>query len=366
MVPSLAIAALVLALIPAGVYWANRRHFRRPRPAAGPCPPVSVLIPARNEERSIAAALVAALATRGVEIELIVLDDQSTDGTRAIVHGFVARDSRIRCIESEPLPAGWCGKQFACQQLARAAAYDLLLFVDADVRLEPDAVARLVNEAASSGLGLLSGIPRQRTVGWLEKLVIPLIHFVLLGYCPLFARQLRRPAYAAGCGQVMLVRRDAYEAAGGHESIRASRHDGLTLPRSFRRAGFATDICDLTGLATCRMYDSGRDLWLGLAKNAGEGLGSPAGILPWTILLLGGLVLPFVLLPWAPMLAGAAVAAIYSIRFDAARRYRQSWLGAILHPIGVTLLIAIQWHALVRACTGRPIAWKNRAPSVGR
>lgn len=360
MIPGLAIAALVLALIPAGVYWANRRHFRPPPRGAGSCPPVSILFPARNEERGIAAALDAALASRDVEIEVIVLDDHSTDRTRAIVQGVAARDSRLRCIESETLPAGWCGKQFACQQLARAARHDMLLFVDADVQLAPDAVARLVQDAVSGELSLLSGIPRQRTIGWLEKLVIPLIHFVLLGYCPLFARQLRRPGYAAGCGQVMLVRREAYQAAGGHESIRASRHDGITLPRSFRRAGFATDICDLTGLATCRMYDSARALWQGLAKNAGEGLGSPRGIVPWTIFLLGGSVLPFVLLPCAPIPAGIAVVAIYSIRFDAAARFRQCWLGAILHPLGVTLLIAIQWHALFRTLTRQPIAWKDR------
>ncbi len=137
----------------------------------------------------------------------------------------------------------------------------------------------------------------QETGTLVEKLVIPLIHFVLLGFLPLARmRRSRHPAYAAGCGQFFLARRSAYEAAGGHTAIQGSLHDGITLPRAFRAAGFRTDLCDMTEIATCRMYQSARDVWLGLAKNATEGLASPGMIVPATAFLLGGQVLPFALL----------------------------------------------------------------------
>ena len=200
-------------------------------------------------------------------------------------------------MRGQPLPAGWCGKQFACSLLARAARHPLLVFLDADVRLAPDGLARMAAFLEESKADLVSGIPLQETGTLVEKLVIPLNHFVLLGFLPLARmRRNRHPAYAAGCGQFFLARSNAYEAAGGHAAIRASLHDGITLPRAFRAAGFRTDLCDLTEIATCRMYRTAGDVWRGLAKNATEGLASPGLILPATAILLGGQVLPFVLL----------------------------------------------------------------------
>jgi hypothetical protein len=244
-----------------------------------------------------------------------------------------------------------------------------MAFTDADVRLAPDALARLAAFLDRSGAHLVSGLPRQQTGTAAERLVIPLIHFLLLGYLPLaWMRLTRHPAFGAGCGQLFVTRREAYQAAGGHTAIRASLHDGITLPRAYRRRGLRTDLCDATDLATCRMYRSGRELWTGLAKNAREGLGSPVALLPWTALLLGGQVLPFALLAgpaWAgplPLaLAASAAALAYLPRVHAAVRFRQSGLAAALHPVGVVVLVAIQWYAAARAVVGRPVGWKGRA-----
>jgi hypothetical protein len=166
---------------------------------------------------------------------------------------------------------------------------------------------------------------------------------------------------------MFLTRRADYDTAGGHAAVRASLHDGLTLPRAFRRAGLRTDLCDTTPLATCRMYHSGRDLWYGLAKNAREGLGHPKAIVPWTLVLVGGHVVPAGLLgavAWLDPLPAAFVFAAatlsYLPRLDAAWRFRQSWLGAALHPVGVAVLLAIQWYAMALAWAGRPVGWKGR------
>jgi hypothetical protein len=267
-----------------------------------------------------------------------------------------------------PLPPGWCGKQHACAVLAQAATKPLLVFLDADVRLAPDALARLATFLEISGAELASGIPRQETGTLLEKLVIPLIHFILLGFLPL--RRMRAStdaAFAAGCGQLFIARRSAYEGMGGHATIRSTLHDGLRLPRAFRLAGYKTDLCDATDLATCRMYQGSRELWSGLAKNATEGLGAPRLIFLASFVLLVGQVLPFILLgcanwlSWpALLLTFLAVAFAWLPRFLSLQRFHQSVLGALLHPLGIVILLAIQWYALVRSWFGGAPTWKGR------
>ncbi len=318
------------------------------------------------------AAVEAALASRDVSIEVIVLDDHSEDATAMLVADIARRDDRVRLVQAPPLPAGWCGKQHACHVLAKEARYPLLAFLDADVRIKPDGLARLAAFQAFRNADLVSGIPRQETGTLLERMVIPLIHFVLLGFLPMtWMRRSRHPAFAAGCGQLFLARRHAYERMGGHAVIRATFHDGIKLPRTFRAAGLTTDLCDATDLATCRMYCGGSELWHGLAKNATEGLAAPGMIVPATLLLLVGQVLPVVLLaaaawlsPTALVLASIAALLAYLPRIIGVVLFRQSLLGALLHPVGVCVLVAIQWYALTRSLIGKPATWKGRKASI--
>jgi cellulose synthase/poly-beta-1,6-N-acetylglucosamine synthase-like glycosyltransferase len=373
MLEILACIALGLALLLALVTALNFVAFRAPPPPKRETPPkISLLIPARNEEANIGDALRAALASNGVELEVVVLDDGSTDRTAGIVAAYMRDDARLRLVASPPLPRGWCGKQHACHVLANHARHPLLVFVDADVRLAPDALMRIAGQLEHEGLDLASGFPEQQTRTLSEALIVPLIHVLLLGYLPIWlARRSRHPAFAAGCGQLMAVRRDAYRRAGGHAAIRNSRHDGLTLPRAFRRAGCTTDLFDATNLARCRMYRGGREVWQGFAKNATEGMAKPAALPVWTVLLGGGHVLPFLLLlaafasgSWAALAASAlAGACVYGTRIALALRFRQSWPGALLHPFGIALLLALQWSALVAELRGRPAVWRGRAYS---
>ena len=373
---TLALITLVLAALPCGLFLLNLlvyRPLRKPGvnetcPAMG----VSVLIPARNEEQNIRATLAAVLANRGGDFEVIVLDDHSTDRTVAIVSEFAARDARVSLASAPPLPAGWCGKQHACHVLAQRARYPLLVFIDADVRLAPDALARMMEFMRRSEAALASGVPQQELGTFSERLLIPLIHFILLGFLPMHAmRRTRWSAMSAGCGQLFIARREAYERCGGHAMLRDSLHDGLKLPRAFRQAGFATDLFDATDLATCRMYHTNTDTWRGLGKNATEGLAAPGTILPMTALLLGGQVLPFIMLAFAPMLSSSAVALVaiaaalaYLPRLIAASLFRQPLSGALLHPLGVIALLVIQWHALIRHFAGKPSVWKGRSYAV--
>jgi hypothetical protein len=241
--------------------------------------------------------------------------------------------------------------------------------MDADVRLAPDALARMGGFMSRSGVALASGVPRQELGTHSERLLLPLIHFVLLGFLPMHAmRRTRWPSMSAGCGQLFIARREAYEKCGGHAMLRDSLHDGIKLPRVFRRAGFPTDLFDPTDVATCRMYQTNPETWRGLGKNATEGLAAPGTIFPMTALLLGGQVLPLALLTFAPMLSplaltltAAATALAFVPRLVAAARFRQPLASALLHPLGVLALLAIQWHALARHVLGRPAEWKGRS-----
>lgn len=373
-----AFVALVLAAIPAALFVVNLLFYRRtaPVPSSSRAEALSVLIPARNEQGNIRATLEAVLANRNADFEVIVLDDHSTDQTAAIVEAFARRDSRVRLESAPPLPPGWCGKQHACHVLAGLARNPLLVFIDADVRLAPDALSKMAGFMKSrSEVALASGVPRQELGTFSERLLLPLIHFVLLGYLPMaFMRWTKMVGFSAGCGQLFIARAEAYRATGGHANIRSTLHDGVKLPRLFRRAGFRTDLFDATDIATCRMYHTNAETWRGLGKNATEGLGAPGTIVPMTILLLGGQVLPLLVLMLALNLnsnvlplATVATALVYLPRLLAVWRFRQPLGSALLHPVGVMTLLAIQWAALLRQWRGKPSEWKGRqygAPAV--
>ncbi|WP_165234634.1 glycosyltransferase [Aquisphaera insulae] len=372
----LILTSLLFAALPAWLFRSNLRAYApppRPLPSGGP-PACSILIPARNEEDAIGEAVAAALENRGAEIEILVADDHSADRTAEIVRAIAEQDPRVRLVAVPDLPAGWCGKMHACWVLAAEARHPLLLFVDADVRLAPDAVSRMAAFLSVTDSDLASGIPRQVTLGLMEQLLVPLIHFILLGFLPI--RRMRRsrdPSLGAGCGQVFIVRARAYRACGGHSAVRSTLHDGLKLPRAFRASGLSTDLFDATDVASCRMYRSPAEVWLGLARNAREALASPALIVPTTLVLLGGQVLPILLLVMSALtasrpgrcvelaMASVATACAYYPRLAGLVRFRQPVAGALLHPLGVLLLVAIQWFSILRRLMGRPATWRGRS-----
>lgn len=369
---------LALASLPALLTLANLRFFTRaPRPAPGaPAAGVSVLVPARDEARVIGRLAAAVLANRDVDLELVILDDDSQDETAAIVSALAVTDPRVRLLRGQPLPTGWCGKQHACWQLAQAARHDLLVFLDADVTLEPDALARTVAFLETRGVDLASGFPHQETGCLLDWLLLPLIHFVLLGYLPLaIARIDNRPGLAAGCGQLFITRREAYRACGGHAAIKASLHDGIKLPRAYRAAGLSSDLFDAGDIARCRMYGTNREVLRGLGKNATEGIAAPGSILPFTLLLAGGQILPALLLgsglaagwegwpTWGVAMALAAAAAAWAPRLLAVYRFGHSLTSALVHPLGVAVFLGIQWTALIRRSLGLKTSWRGRALS---
>jgi glycosyltransferase involved in cell wall biosynthesis len=371
----LIVLAVVLCVLPVAMFLKNMKLFLPANRESlqlqkARSTPISVCIPARNEAKSIGAALSSLLASEHDDYEVLVLDDHSDDDTPSIVSDWMKKSDRVKLLQSPPLPEGWNGKQHACWQLANSAQHEFLLFLDADVRLSADALTRILAEQAVRDVSLLSGFPRQETGTFSEKLLIPMMHYVLLCYLPIDRmRASTDPGFAAGCGQLFLAKKSDYFACAGHSAIKGSRHDGIKLPRAFRKAGLSTDLFDATDLATCRMYESFGQVQRGLLKNATEGIANARLIGIFTILLLGGTILPIALFvtgllqAWSPMLLiflGLLSILSWIPRLIAASRFQQSGLGAACHPIAIVWFVGLQWIALSRECLGLKTRWRGR------
>lgn len=248
----------------------NALVLRRPaRDLGGPTPRVSLLVPARNEARNVGSCVRSLLAQTYPDLEILVLDDRSEDGTRELLAAERARDARLVVLEGEEPSDGWTGKSWACHQLALAATGEVLLFADADTVFEaPDAVTRIVRTLQASRADLLSGLPRQVLGTPGEALLVPMLYWSLLSFTPLAVQLLwRRAPFARAVGQLMAFRRTAYAAVGGHAAVRHSVVDDIALARRVARAGLACRLMDATSLVSCRMYRSGREAAAGFAKN---------------------------------------------------------------------------------------------------
>jgi hypothetical protein len=221
-------------------------------PGRSPRPATSVLVPARDEAGRLPAAL------RGIRRqaadEILVLDDESADETVSVAERAAAGDSRVRLLRGSPVPPGWTGKTWACQQLADAARGELLVFCDADVSLRPGALDALWSEMCAQRADVFSVFPRQRTATTGERLLVPLIDEVLLAFLPHPLLRLPAAAAATANGQLLAFRRPAYAAVGGHASVAGELVEDVALARRTRRAGLTLGLALGGDLVGARMY----------------------------------------------------------------------------------------------------------------
>ena len=240
-----------------------RRMRRLPDDPHAVAERVSVLVPARNEAHRIAPTIRSLLAQERVPyLEVLVLDDGSDDGTADVVGEVAAGDPRVRVLTGAPLADGWLGKPHACQQLADASAGSVLCFVDADVTLNPLAVASAVRLLRAARLDVVSPYPRQFADGAGPRLVQPLIEWSWLTTLPLgVAERSSRPTLAAATGQFFVVDRGAYLRAGGHRTVADDVLDDVALLRAVRATGGRGVPVDGSRHASCRMYEDWDDLY---------------------------------------------------------------------------------------------------------
>jgi hypothetical protein len=337
-----AVTAVGTALAVAGTAHAawNLRRLRVPPPDPPPVAErVAVLLPVRDEVHRVEPCVRSVLAQDGVrDMTVLVLDDGSQDGTADVVRRAAAGDDRLRLLTGAELPAGWWGKPWACQQLADAAAdADVLVFVDADVVLEPHAVASSVALLRWAGLDLVSPYPRQLAGSAAERLVQPLLQWSWLTTLPLrVAERSSRESLAAANGQLVVVDAAAYRRAGGHAAVRAEMLEDIALMRAVKRTGGRGTVADGTDLASCRMYEGWADLRDGYAKSLWSAFGSTPGAAAVT----GGFLATYVLPPLAALRGSRTgllgyVAAVLG-RVLVGRRVRSRvWPDALAHPLSV-------------------------------
>lgn len=353
--------------VPLAITLFNLLTWARGRRGARIAGRVSVLIPARNEEASIEAAVRSVARSRHPVHEVIVYDDLSTDRTPQILAGLAEEIPQLRIVKGFGLPDGWVGKPHACHQLARHATGDVLVFIDADVTLSDEAIERLGSLLERADVA--SAVPRQETGSFAERLVMPLLHLTYTSWLPqLLVLACQDERFVAANGQLMAMRREAYDELGGFAAVRHEIVDDVAFCRHAKRSGKRVVFADGDRIASCRMYTSGREVWEGFSKNIYEGIGgSPLALMAILAVHLFFFVLPYAALAYAVLSgephwvapAAAGVMGNVTLRMVLALRYRQPLSGLVLHPLSIAALCAIAVNSFRWSASGR-LRWAGR------
>jgi len=341
-----------------------------PEPPVATRPRVSVVIAARNEELDLPATLSDLLAQDYPSLEIIVVEDGSTDGTRAVIDRCAPR---VRRLEPPPLPPGWTGKNWACWNGARAATGDWVLFLDADVRTHPTAVRSTLDWAQHEHADLTTLTFRLEMVGFWERVVLPFFVQLVLTYfrAPHVNRAGSRTAIANG--QFWLTPIATYFALGGHEAVRSVVSEDVAIARRYRAAGKKLRLAWSPALATTRMYRTRAEMYEGLLKNAhgvefsaGRIVGSLAGLIAGFLLPLALLPVALVTGPWELVLMGAVLyVALFSKHVVFAESAGAPPAYGLLFPLAAGYYVRLMVTSLVRGLRRQPVVWKGRSYPLG-
>jgi chlorobactene glucosyltransferase len=331
-------------------------------------PLISVLVPARNEEKTIGICLASLLKSNYPHVEILVLDDNSKDRTYSIVQEFSEKHKNLRIIKGKKLPPGWNGKNWACHQLSHAARGEWFLFTDADTCHSPHSIKTAFEAARKSQSVFLTVIPGLITKTWAEKLVLPIIHFaffVLLPYNIINFRGNCR--LAIGIGPFLFIQKNCYFSCGGFEAIKTEILDDMALANRVKQRKERLCVIDGTELLTVRFYTCFREVWTGLSKNSFQAIGSsPHFLLGLSLLCYFLFIYPYFCLVSAiyygqsvtlPLLQ---VATISLIKLVMASRFRTSLLYSLLHPFMVIMIFLILFNSFRLTLFGKKIEWKER------
>ncbi|MEK6752510.1 MAG: glycosyltransferase [Chloroflexota bacterium] len=365
------------------IYWVHNQYHLdivvTPKPPPNDAPLVSICIPARNEENNIRRCVEAALGQDYPNIEVIVLDDRSTDATLTQLTEIASRDSRLIPIHGSDLPVGWAGKPHALFQASAVACGEWLCFVDADTFLKPQAISSVYAKALETEADLFTVMNEQILGSFWEKVVMPLVMTALsVGFSP---RKVNDPSRrdAIANGQFILIRRSVYDLIGGHEKVKDQIVEDKAISEQVKWNGHRLIVADGTQVVSTRMYTSLATMWEGWTKNIYLGLRDhPAmlllGAFGATLALIAALFMPiWPLLGLAWYFKGGGWLAIGVIikslivwgfllyaRIQVARGMKISAWYALTIPLGAGVFAAMMLTSAWKVISGEGVIWKGR------
>ncbi len=363
--------AFCFLLIRLGIAWGNvlTRPVLRSRGEMRQSPFVSILVPARNEEKNLPGLFQAISRLRYSNVELIVLNDHSEDGTEDLLKELCGENDRFQYINGKELPEGWLGKNWACHQLAEVAEGDYFLFLDADVAfLNPHLIDVLLSSREALDTQLISVFPDQLMLNLGERLVVPIMHYLLLSMLPLWwIYRLRFPSMAAANGQLMFFEGESYRTQQWHQQMRNSIVEDIAIMQAVKQQGLKGMTFTGGGFISTRMYQSYREGLSGFSKNLLAGFGNSIvgllGYLSLTVFLpLSGLSqIAFTSLEMRSMaLVVAWCVGVIALRIGISILARQAiWRNILLHPFQIITLLVISGLSMFKTITGT-LEWKGR------
>lgn len=348
---------LVVALY--NLLTAPRLHRAR---AAHDRPLVSILVPARDEASNLEEMLPLLLRQGYERLEIVVLDDGSSDATARVARGIGRGDDRLRVVTGDATPSGWVGKNWACAQLARLARGDVLIFCDADVHAARGAVQQTISLMHEHSAAVATAIPRQRFSGWLDRAVVPLVtQLPVAALLPLrLASRSPRPSLVMGNGQWMAFTRSAYHRTGGHEAVRGEVVEDLVLARRAKEVGVRVVMAAAPRTLEVTMYRRASDVREGFTKNLYPLMGGR-----WTtVSVLATLHFLVLIVPWAvPLAIGSAgwlpLALLLALRLASGALFGMDIRSLALHPLG-SVALAFVAAASIASHRAKNVTWKGR------
>jgi cellulose synthase/poly-beta-1,6-N-acetylglucosamine synthase-like glycosyltransferase len=347
----------LLPLILLTIAAVNFVQIRTPKATSHLLESVGVLVPMRNEAENVE-GIVATLAAQAGSLHFYLLDDNSEDATFSLLNRFTRGDSRFTVISGAALHEKWIGKTWALQQLFEACDEEVLVSIDADVRLSNDAINKAVTLMHGARLDFVSPYPQQIAQSFAERLVQPLLQWSWLTTVPLrYAESSGQQSMAVANGQFFVVRRSALAAIGGYQSVKHAVIDDVFLARELIKSGSSGTVINGSDIAETRMYGSWSEIKAGYGKSLNQAFGSIVGAVFAAAFLIATSIAPLILGLFGNPYGWLGFAAIVGTRALSAIKSRGRVFDSVLHPISVLALIYLIAYSYLRRGS---IQWKGR------
>ena len=359
------------------ILFKDTSRFKLPQYILDKNPLISILVPARNEEEDIKRCLISLTKQDYPNIEILVLDDNSSDNTANIVTELSKKDSRIKLYKGEPIKKGWMGKSYACWQLSKYARGDYFVFTDADTLHFSNSISGAVACLLRYKLDALSVFPKQIMVTIHERMMNMFGHYIILCLMPFYlVRKLKTALFCTAIGQFMLFKKDVYKKIGGHKSIRSEMLEDIKISKRVKKMGYKFMIFDGRNNVYCRMYRSFREIVKGYSRvlfavfDYKVYMISIAIVLVFVIFLSPFFLLPMViLLDWPLLLIELLILQINIIfitRIVLSIKFKCKAVDVILHPVAIVYLIMIAINSILSVKIRSGIYWKGRTYDVNK